>query len=250
MLQQMRDAMDGGDFSVVYQPKVSATDHRIVGFEALVRWEGSKGETISPSQFIPLAEESGLILPLGRIVLEEVCRQCRRWLDAGMGHLPIAVNISPTQLTDPDFLPFLRQLLADTGIPGNLLLIEVTETTFMQDSGTTSRVLEEVRRLGIRVSLDDFGTGYSSLSHLQQFPLDEIKIDRVFISGLDTRDADAAIVAAICILGRTMKLNVVAEGVETPEQVKRLEGLSCDEMQGYLFSRPIGADEVAALLAA
>jgi EAL domain-containing protein (putative c-di-GMP-specific phosphodiesterase class I) len=213
-----------------------------------LRWRKEGGRSIPPAEFIPLAEESGLIVPIGEFVVRSVCRQARAWMEEGFREVPISVNVSPVQLLEPRFL----SMMEDSCLPGSYkpanLQLEITETSLIANATVAWRVLTCVRALGMRISLDDYGTGFSSLSNLQNFPLDEIKVDRSFVSGRSANQADATIVAAICNVGRNLNLNVVAEGVETEEQAQALEALGCNELQGFLLSPPLSAADVRRFL--
>lgn len=238
----IRSALARGEFEVFYQPKVELKERSIVGVEALLRWT-SGGKPISPAEFIPVAEDTGLIVPLGEWVLETACTQARRWLDRGWS-LPVAVNVSGRQFRDPGFKDTVAQILARTGLPPELLEVEVTEGVIMQDTGASIDDLEGLRALGVRLALDDFGTGYSSLSYLSRFPIDVLKIDRSFVKELPEKATSGAITSAIIALSRALSLDVVAEGVETREQLEFLEREGCAKCQGYYFSAPMS---VAAL---
>jgi diguanylate cyclase (GGDEF)-like protein/PAS domain S-box-containing protein len=248
LLDEIRHALDRDEFSLEYQPKFAAGTRRIVGLEALLRWRKEGGRSIPPAEFIPLAEESGLIVPIGEFVVRSVCRQARAWMEEGFREVPISVNVSPVQLLEPRFL----SMMEDSCLPGSYkpanLQLEITETSLIANATVAWRVLTCVRALGMRISLDDYGTGFSSLSNLQNFPLDEIKVDRSFVSGRSANQADATIVAAICNVGRNLNLNVVAEGVETEEQAQALEALGCNELQGFLLSPPLSAADVRRFL--
>jgi EAL domain-containing protein (putative c-di-GMP-specific phosphodiesterase class I) len=203
---------------------------------------------VAPARFILIAEESGLIVSIGRWVLREACRQARAWQDAGLPPFRLAVNISAVELRSPDFVAGVARILRDTGFPGADLELELTETFLMQDTKSTARTLDNLRALGVHLALDDFGTGYSSLSYMRRFPIDTLKVDQSFVRDLTTDADDASVVSAVIHMGRSLKMRVVAEGVETREQLAFLEANDCLEAQGYHFSRPLSADACAAFL--
>jgi diguanylate cyclase (GGDEF)-like protein/PAS domain S-box-containing protein len=247
-LQDMREAIDNGEFRVHYQPKVSTKNRAIVGVEALVRWQRPTGEMISPGEFIPLAEKSGLIVEIGAQVLFESCRQYARWKELGLMPTPVSVNVSAVQLAGPGFVEFVASVIDETGIQPDHLELEITESSLMVDVDKAALLLYQLKELGLKISLDDFGTGYSSLSYLRRFPLDCIKIDRSFVSDLTTNSSTAAIMKTICNLGRTLNLQIVAEGVETEAQAQLISSLNCDAMQGYLFSKPVKPEVITRML--
>jgi EAL domain-containing protein (putative c-di-GMP-specific phosphodiesterase class I) len=219
-------------------------ENRLVGCEALVRWHHPDRGLISPAEFIPIAEETGLIQPLGEWVLREACRVARSWPD----EVRVAVNLSPAQLREPSIVSTVLNALAETGIAPSRLEVEVTETALISDEGTSAAVLRALSQLGIQVALDDFGTGYSSLSYLRKLPLNRIKIDRSFVGDL-LHDPDArSIVKAVISLADDLRMSTTAEGVEEAEQLAALREQNCTEAQGFLISRPISADEVTELL--
>jgi len=234
MLQNLRMALPRGELMLHYQPFLSLNTGAVTGCEALVRWNHPEGGLISPVDFIPLAEQSGLIVPIGNWVLEQACREAATWRK---GHR-VAVNISPIQLRDRNLVTQISKALQDSGLPPSSLEIEVTETVFVEEPEVTLDILQRIRALGVRVALDDFGTGYASLSYLRQFPFDKIKIDRSFILDLDTRKDSQLIVRAIRDIASGLGMTITAEGVENEGQVRELRLLGCHEMQGFLFSRP------------
>ena len=244
----LRLALERDEFTLYYQPIVDLWSGVPTGVEALLRWRHPNRGLLLPQQFVPIAEECGLILPIGRWALRESCRQLRAWQDAGLSPLRIAVNVSAVELRHRDFVDGVRQSLADTGLTAQHLELELTETFLMQDSASTTLVLNSLKELGVQLALDDFGTGYSSLSHLKGFPIDTLKIDQAFVGELDTNPNDASIVRAVIGLGRSLNIRVVAEGVETAAQLARLREQQCPEGQGYYFSRPVIADELPRLL--
>ncbi len=245
----MRTALARGEFVLHYQPKVDMATGRVSGMEALVRWVRPDGALVSPAEFIPLAEETGLFIPLGTWVLEEACRQTREWADAGLTGLRGAVNVSARQMEQPGLAGRVLDVLRRTGLPPASLELEITETVFMEGFTAARDCLGALADKGVSVALDDFGTGYSSLAYLKRLPISTLKIDKSFIDGLPGDAEDAAIVTSVVAIARNLGLTVVAEGVETPAQLEFLRGLDCcGGFQGYLFSRPLPAKEFARLL--
>jgi diguanylate cyclase (GGDEF)-like protein len=240
----LRRALALNQMEVHYQPKSDVATGRISSVEALLRWHHPTRGLVSPADFIPLAEESGLILSIGEWVLRESCRQAREWQKNGIPFLRVAVNVSPVQFRQSNFLQAVHSALVDFDLMPQYLEIELTETTVMGNAEDSVQILEQLSRLGVVVSIDDFGTGYSSMSYLRKFPIDKLKIDRSFISELTTNPADASIVQAIISLAHSLRLKVVAEGVETAEQLQRLRELGCDQYQGFYRSKALPADEV------
>lgn len=248
MLGLMHRGLERGEFFLHYQPQVSLATGRIVGVEALLRWESSEMGGIPPTLFIPLAEESGLIHQLGALALRQGCRQCRLWHEAGHA-VRLAVNVSGYQFLQSDFLDRLREVLTETGLPPAALELEITESILMCAPEENADRLNRLKAAGLQLAIDDFGTGYSSLSRLQQLPIDRLKIDRSFIQGISAQSDGRAIPEAIIGLSKGLKLAVIAEGVETYQQLEFIRARSCDEAQGYLFSRPVAAEEMTLLLA-
>ncbi|MBF0394436.1 MAG: EAL domain-containing protein [Alphaproteobacteria bacterium] len=246
--RELRRAVGKQEFVLYYQPQVEAASGRIVCLEALVRWRCPDRGLIPPMEFIPVAEESGLILAIGEWVLIEACGQLRQWQRMGLPVVPVAVNVSAAQLRHQDFVARVRGVLADTGLPANLLEMELTESIVMEDAPAAVRLLGELSATGIKLAIDDFGTGYSSLSYLKRFPVDKLKIDKSFVRDLTTDNNDAEIARAIISLGHSLNLKIVSEGVETEGQLNYLIQEGCDVIQGYLFSRPVPAEEVEPLL--
>jgi len=244
----LRHALDQHEFELHYQGKVDLVTETLTGAEALIRWHPPGREVALPKDFIPIAEQSGYIVPIGRWVLREACLQRRAWLDAKLAPIPVAINISAVELRSKKFVEHVRAILEETGLQASYLEFELTETALMQDPQSTIEVLRELKDMGIKLTLDDFGTGYSSLSYLRRFPIDALKIDRSFVQGLCTNADDAKIVSAVINLGRSFHLQVIAEGVETRAQFIALQGQSCAEGQGYYFQKPIAASEFAKLL--
>ncbi len=249
MENDLRRAIERGELRLHYQPLIDLTTDRILGFEALVRWQHPVRGLVPPLAFIPLAEETGLILPLGRWVLETACRQASRWHDARPNgpRLQMSVNLSARQFAQPDLVDQIESILAETGLDPTTLELEITESVVMDQSEVAIRTLGRLRDMGVRLVLDDFGTGYSSLSYLKHLPLDTIKIDRTFVAGLES-DVDRAIVDAVIALAHGLHISVVAEGIETEGQFEALREMGCDIGQGYLFARPLPAEAAQRLL--
>jgi diguanylate cyclase (GGDEF)-like protein len=246
MERSLRAAIGAGELRLDYQPIVAFDDWEVVAAEALVRWEHPERGMVEPADFIPLAEESGLILPLGRWVLGEACRQVATWRAAGHPQLRVTVNLSARQFADPDLIAVVAESLARAQLPPDALWLEITESVLMEEVTATADTLLALKRLGVHLAVDDFGTGYSSLSYLKRFPVDMLKIDRSFIDGLGTDPEDGAIVLAIVSLAQALRLGVVAEGVEHFHQLEVLHRLGCDAVQGFLLARPGPADELPA----
>lgn len=241
VLAALRKALDRGEFRLVFQPRLSIADGRILGVETLLRWTSAELGDIGPDVFIPLAEESGLILQIGDWVLSEACQTLKRWRTHGLEDLHMSINVAVLQLLRGNVPASLRRILDETGVPADRIELEVTESMVMQNAEQTTAVLNELRALGVSLAIDDFGTGYSSLVYLKRLPIDTLKIDKAFIGDI-TRDADdEAIVATIISMGHTLGLNVVAEGVEDEQQLAYLRQQGCDEIQGYWVSRPLDA---------
>jgi len=244
----LRRAIERDELSLHYQAKLELASNRIAGVEALLRWNSAELGAVTPARFIPVAEETGLILSIGKWVLRTACRQLVAWQHAGLPPVRVAVNLSPRQLSDPNLVSDVRAVLADTGMRPDLLELEVTESSVMHSIDRAIEVLSALKAMGVRLAIDDFGTGYSSLAQLKRFPIDTLKVDRSFIRDIPGDAEDRAIAEAIIAMGRTLSLTVVAEGVETIEQQNFLRERSCDQMQGYYFSRPVSAGEFADLL--
>jgi diguanylate cyclase (GGDEF)-like protein/PAS domain S-box-containing protein len=244
----LRLALERGEFVLYYQPMIHLATRLISGVEALLRWRHPKRGLISPENFLPHAEESGAIIPMGRWVLREACRQARIWQDTCLHPIPFAVNVSPVELRDPGFVAGVRAILAATGLEPQFLQLELTETVLVQDTASTAVVLQALRDLGVQLALDDFGTGFSSLSHLKRFPINTLKIDQSFVRDLTSGSGDASIVGAVLSMAESLRLQVVAEGVETFEQFELLKELGCPEAQGFFFCRPVVAEELTQLL--
>jgi diguanylate cyclase (GGDEF)-like protein len=244
----LRQAIERQEFVLHYQPLMNLDSGTIIGAEALVRWRHPERGLVPPVEFIPVAEETGLIVPIGRWVLREACRQARAWEDAGMPATRISVNVSAVELRSEDFVARVRAVLTETGLNPNHLEFELTETFLLQDWKSTAAVLHALRDIGVQLALDDFGTGFSSLSHLKRFPIDTLKIDQSFVRNLSMDDGDASIVRAVISMGKSLHKRVVAEGVETREQLTFLQQQSCPEGQGFYFSKPMVAGAFGQLL--
>ena len=249
MENEIRQALDKEHFELYYQPKLDISTGTIVGAEALLRWNHEERGFISPTDFIPIAEESGLILPLGRWVMEQACLKLKHWRDTEwLQQIVLSVNVSSHQVFADDLLDIVATAVAQANIGPQMLELEITESLLMRDVEAVIADLTELKKIGVSLSIDDFGTGYSSLSYLKRFPIDTLKIDRSFVKDLHTDSDDAAICAAILAMARNLDLKVVAEGVELEEQLSFLKQHRCDQMQGYLFSKPLPAKEFEALV--
>ncbi|CAM4329888.1 EAL domain-containing protein [Deinococcus marmoris] len=244
MINYLRPAVEMNEFELLYQPQVQLVDWTIVGVEALLRWNHPHLGVISPADFISLAEETGLIIPIGEWVLMEACRQGMRWRKAGHPPVRIAVNVSSVQFQHAGFVEMVAACLHETGLPSEQLELELTERLVMQDTGASVRRMQALRHLGVSISIDDFGTGFSSLSYLVRLPINLLKIDRSFVTGLSDTSTNFPVVKAILDLAKSLNLGVIAEGVETPEECRSLEQLGCSLGQGYLFARPQVASEI------
>ena len=241
MLAQLRQAIANGDMRLHYQPKIESRSGRVKGVEALVRWNHAEFGMVPPDEFIPLAEQSGLIGELTHWVLRTATAQCAAWRNNGLG-LNVAINLSPTSLLDPEFPDFMAGLSANQKLPHGSLTLEITETTLVRDPELALEILDQLSGIGIAISIDDFGTGYSSLSYLKRMPAAELKIDRTFVKDMLDDESDAAIVRSTIDLAHNLGMQVVAEGVETEDAAEALRALGCDTLQGYHFSKPIAVD--------
>ena len=241
----LRRAMQAGEFSLAYQPQIGLAANDLTGMEALLRWTHAERGTVPPSEFIPLAEEMGLIVPLGEWVLREACKEAARWPDT----IKVAVNLSPVQFRNRGLVTTVTQALAAARLSPHRLELEITEAVLLQNDEMTVAMLHQLRALGVRISMDDFGTGYSSLSYLRSFPFDKIKIDRSFIKDIDRNRDSAAIIKAIASLGASLGIETTAEGVETEEQLDIVRRAGCTAMQGYLVSKPRPPAELGDLIA-
>jgi diguanylate cyclase (GGDEF)-like protein len=246
--ESLQYALERNEFTLHYQPKVSLDTGEITGAEALLRWTHPIRGPVSPAEFIPVAEDSGLILPIGNWVLRAACQQMRLWTDAGLPAIAVAVNVSAMEFRDEAFLEGVFAALADSKLDPRFLELELTESVLMKHAETTVSILKTLRAKGVRVAVDDFGTGYSSLSYLRKFPIDALKIDQSFIRQITTTPLEMTIVTAVIGMGRSLNLRVVAEGVEADAELRFLQAHQCDEAQGYYFGRPMPASEFAKLL--
>jgi diguanylate cyclase (GGDEF)-like protein/PAS domain S-box-containing protein len=244
----LRQAVARQEFVLNYQPKVDLETGAVVGVEALIRWHRPRCGVVLPARFIPIAEESGLILPIGRWALDTACQQARAWQDEGLFPISIAINVSAVELRAKDFLSNVRQILDQSGLEPRFLEFELTETFMMQDWKSTAEILRALKALGVRIALDDFGTGYSSLSYMKRFPIDSLKIDQSFVRDMTTDSDDASIVSAVINMGRSLNMRVVAEGIQTRDQLEFLKDRHCPEGQGYYFWPPVAAAELTDLL--
>jgi diguanylate cyclase (GGDEF)-like protein/PAS domain S-box-containing protein len=242
--QDLRNALEREEFSLHYQPKIDLKTGEISGLEALIRWNHPVRGMVPPLQFIPIAEDCGLILPIGAWVLREACMQARAWADSDLPRITMAVNVSAVQFRNESFLEQMFATIRETGMDPRFLEVEITESVLMKHAELATTILHALRDKGVRVSVDDFGTGYSSLSYLRKFPLDALKIDQSFVRQITPKPEDAGIVSAIISMGQGLNLRVIAEGVETAEDLAFLKAHNCDEAQGYLFSRPLPAKEL------
>jgi len=246
--ESLRRALERQEFALHYQPKINLSTGEIAGAEALLRWTHPVRGPVSPAQFIPVAEDCGLIQPIGNWVLREACQQARVWLEAGLPLETMAVNISAVQLRDENFLDRIFAILRDTALDPKFLELELTESVLMKHAESTESILKTLRSRGVQIAVDDFGTGYSSLSYLRKFPIDALKIDQSFVRQITTAPDETTIVTAMISMGRSLKLRVVAEGVETQAEMAFLQAHQCDQAQGYYFSRPVPAQQFARLL--
>ena len=241
----LRMALERGEFCLFFQPKVDATTGDINGMEALMRWDHPKRGIVSPLEFIPLLEQSGMILQAGDWVLNEACRLNKQWQEQGLEPIRVSVNVSSVQFKNENFIESIKLALQESGLDAQYLEIELTESCLMENVVDNIEVLNEIKKMGVTISVDDFGTGYSSLSYLNRFPIDILKIDRSFIQNVQdkTNNDNAAIVTAIMALSHSLKLDVVAEGVETAQELSYLHALGCRTIQGFLFSKPLSVVE-------
>ena len=245
--KNLRKALDREEFELHYQPKINLKTGQIAGMEALIRWDSPELGMVMPNQFIPIAEETRLIIQMGHWVLVTACRQSRLWQEAGLPQMPVSINLSAVQFTHPNLVSEISKVLKQTKFPPHHLELELTESVLMQDTTLAVSILNKLSKLGIKISIDDFGTGFSSLNYLKNLPLDYLKIDQTFIKDFALQ-TNSAITKAIVTLAQSLNMKTIAEGVETEEQRKFLAGLNCDEAQGYLFSKPISKDEMEELL--
>jgi diguanylate cyclase (GGDEF)-like protein/PAS domain S-box-containing protein len=243
----LRQALETNEFVLFYQPKIEIATNKIYGMEALIRWRNDD-QIISPDSFIPLAEETGLIITIGEWVLRQACTDCKSWHDQGLSHLSVSVNISPQQFKRQNIEELVSSILQETGLPPSALELELTEGIIMQDPGNASFIISNLKALGIKISIDDFGTGFSSLGYLKQFPIDILKIDKSFVTNLEWDETNASISTAVISLAHSLKLGVVAEGIENEEQLTFFRNHGCDFGQGYLISKPVEMDMVMNLI--
>ena len=246
----LRHALERNELTLHYQPQIEIANNHILGVEALLRWRRNGQTSVSPAEFIPLAEESGLIIGIGEWVLRTACLQAKRWHDVGFADLIMAVNISARQFQHPEFTELVSAVLTETGLDPRYLELEITESVAMHDAEKTIATLNNLRALNLQLSIDDFGTGYSSLSYLKRFPINKLKVDQSFVRNMTTDPNDASITKSVILLGQSLNLSVIAEGVETAEQLALLKQFGCDEVQGYFFSKPVPADDLERLLGA
>lgn len=246
--RELLAAIENDEFVTYFQPQVEIQTRRVVGVEALLRWKHPQSGLLAPADFIPLAEKTGAIIPLGQAALRAACVQARRWYDLGLHNLRVAVNVSPQQLRQADFPTRVAQMLQELDLPAQYLEAEVTESSFMHDPDCSVHTLNKLREMGMRIAIDDFGTGYSSLSYLKRLPIDSVKLDASFVKEATTDPDDAALVMAIITLAHNLRLKVIAEGIETEEQLQFLRLLRCDEGQGYLFGQPLPAEQITTSL--
>jgi diguanylate cyclase len=244
----LHKALTKEEFYVYYQPKINCVTEAVIGAEALIRWNHPSKGLVLPGEFIQVAEETGLIIPIGKWVLKTVCSQIKTWQQSGISPVPVAVNLSTVQIRQNDLVQNISEILSETGIDPSYLQLEITESMIMHNEDEADVFLHELRTLGCKISIDDFGTGYSSLSRLKRFSLDALKVDRSFIKDLATSRDDQAITRAIIAMAHSLELRVIAEGVETQEQCHFLKSLDCDEIQGFLFGHPMAKDDFAMIL--
>ncbi len=243
----LRAGLKNDGFRLHYQPRIRLGDGRIIGMEALVRWQCPGGDLVAPGKFIGAAEQSGLIIPIGQWVLNEACRQAVEWRKAALPDLVVSVNLSVVQFRRSNILRDVTMALAGSGLPAERLELELTESILLHDTEAALETLRALKKIGVKLAIDDFGTGYSSLSYVKRLPVDKLKIDRSFVHGVGECAEDAAIVRAIIQLGHTLQLEVVAEGVETDAQLDFLSTNECDQIQGFLVSRPLPVEEFSGL---
>jgi EAL domain-containing protein (putative c-di-GMP-specific phosphodiesterase class I) len=250
MASGLQKALTNQELELHYQPEVDARTGRVIAVEALLRWHHPMRGLVSPAEFIPLAEQTGLIVPIGDWVLRTACAQAASWRRSKLSPVRVAVNLSARQFEDADFVARVEDALEESGLEPTALELEITESMVARDTAQAAKWLADLRALGVRVVVDDFGTGYSSLNYLKRLPLDTLKIDRSFVSGLGAEPHDSSIVTAVVALADALGLETLAEGVETPEHLAMLRDLGCHMAQGYYFSRPVAAEAVTALLEA
>ncbi len=250
----LRLAVKRREFVMYYQPIISLDNDSLVGFEALIRWHHPQKGFISPLEFIPIAEDTGLILDIGEWLLKESCQQLQMWqqqfaLTPKIGSLKMSINLASRQLQEPDFIAKLDRILLETGLAGNFSRLEITEGVLIEPEGDIQETLRQIKQRNITLSIDDFGTGYSSLNYLRRFPIDNLKIDRSFIEQMDSNSENFEIVRLIITLAKTLGMDTICEGIETPKQLKQLKDLGCEFGQGYLFSKALAPEAVESMLA-
>ena len=250
MINRLRSAITRQELSLVFQPLVELSSGKIVSVEALLRWTNDELGSVPPDQFIPLAEETGLIMEIGEWVLQAACEKAVAWQRKGLPPVLMGVNLSGVQFRRDQLLETVKRVLDNTGLEPCWLNLELTESVVMQNAENSERLLYELKQLGVSLAIDDFGTGYSSLSYLKRFPIDKLKIDRSFVKDLVEQQDDATIIATIIAMGHSLRLRVVAEGVESEQQLGFLQAHTCDEVQGFLFARPMEGEQLEGLLAA
>jgi EAL domain-containing protein (putative c-di-GMP-specific phosphodiesterase class I) len=237
-------ALERSELYLVYQPQVDIRTGDVSGLEALLRWNHPEMGLVPPNKFIGVAESSGLIVPIGEWVLRTACAQARKWQDAGLPAVPVAVNVSAIQMRQQGFCELIRRVLADTGLRPEFLELELTEGLLLANRDVVSTLIQELREMGVKLTIDDFGTGYSSLGYLRQFKVNRLKIDRSFVRDIPVNADDAAITTAIINMARALNLDVLAEGVETAEQLDFLRAQNCYSIQGYYFSKPVAVEQI------
>jgi EAL domain-containing protein (putative c-di-GMP-specific phosphodiesterase class I) len=248
MESSLRRALERDEFLLHYQPKVSLSTGQITGVEALLRWARPGGAVVQPAEFVPLLEDSGLIVSIGEWLMDAACREIKAWKKSGITPVPIAINLSARQFAAKDLAPMIQRVLAHHAIPADLLQLEITESCLMGNTTEAVQLLSFLKSLGLHLSIDDFGTGYSSLAYLRRFPIDALKIDRSFVSDITTDVDDATIIRAVIGMAHSLGLKVVAEGVENEAQLTFLTANGCDEMQGYYYSPPLSAEDCTVFL--
>ena len=246
--EQLHGALDRGEFSVFYQPQVAICSGKIVGVEALLRWNNPALGDIPPEEFIPITEQNGLIVSIGQFVLTEALTMAAQWHKEYDVNFRMAINLSPRQFRDPEMVNYIEEIIKQTGVSGECLELEITEGVLMSTHSYIDGVLEELNNLGVSIAMDDFGTGYSSLSYLRSYPFDVLKIDRSFISDITDGSTNRELISAAIAMAHSLNLTVVAEGVETEEQFNYLKGLGCDYAQGFLLGKPMSAEDMTRYL--
>ncbi|MDO8961906.1 MAG: EAL domain-containing protein [Methylophilus sp.] len=244
----LRMALEKNELVLIYQPKFNLSTSALTGVEALIRWQHPEWGEVMPERFVPVAEDSGLMIPIGRWVIRSACLQMKRWIQSGFPNMTVAVNISASEFLHKDFVSHLQAILLETGVDAHCLALEITETVLMRDAKASAIILHQLKAIGVVLVVDDFGTGYSSLSYLQQFPIDVLKIDRSFVTDIQAVTDEGIIVSAIISMGNSLKLKVIAEGIETAEQLAFLVSRHCHEGQGYLFSSPVTSQQLTHLM--